>query len=387
MKKITICFLVLLWGSLTSEAQVAEKVVENFKNLKSISYQSAVRNKDFFSDVVYSDTIFSLISLEKLQPKSFKINGLQQSDWFNGINLFRLNPKDSTYRISEGMDKSLNFYKSLPYYITMLEKSLKENRLIKQLPDSTVNGISYYHLSVINLDSIKYNQRIFDTSSILIDQKNYFPYYYKNEIQGFVDGTNMFVSTFFEYYFSAYQLNDPSFPDLSMIELPYHYTLEKPEKAIPLLKTGTKAPDFKLRSVNGKEFHLAKEKGKIILLNFTMNGCPHCVESIETLNRVFSKYNRDKLLLVGINGYDTEEAIQKFNTKYQVQYPTFHIAGDSQKIIKDYCVTAYPTFYLIDQKGTIAQRFSGFHSGLEKELTNAIDKLIKPTNAAPLQDR
>ena len=373
-KNIFISTLLFLSCSYKSNAQVAEKIVKNFNSLKNVTYTSTAREKDFFSDEISNDTTRALISIESTKMNSFKIKGTNLEEIFDGNKLFKLNFSDSTYRVSL-KENSVYLYSSLPYLVNEIGKSIKEKKLITQLPDSIIKGISYYYFHITNSDTIKNNKRIFNLVSLLVDKKTYLPYYYKRDIQGFIDGTNTFGTIFSEYYFSNYKINDNTFPDLTVAQVSSNFTLEKPKKSFPLLKSGTKAPEVELSYADGNVFNLEKEKGKVILLNFTINGCPHCVEAIETLNRLFTKYKSEDLQIVSFDPYDTKNSILKFNNRFNVKFPTFIKSEKTNKILEDYHVDSYPTFYLIDKKGSIARTFSGYYPTLEAELNSAIDSI------------
>jgi thiol-disulfide isomerase/thioredoxin len=369
---ITWLFLSCSWNS---NAQIVEKIVKNFTGYGNVTYTSTLREKDFFSDNISNDTIRALISTEPGKLKPFKIKGTSQEEIYDGNKLFRLDFGNSTYRVSKKTENSFYFYRSLSYLISGIEENVKKNNLIIQLPDSIIKGVSYYYLHIINLDTIKNNKRIFNLVSLLVDKKTYLPYYYKNDIQGFIDGTNTFVTSFFEYYFFDYKINNKSFPDLTLTQVPSNFTLKKPTKPLLLLENGTKAPEVELSYAGGNVFNLEKGKGKVILLNFTMNGCPHCVESIETLNRLFAKYKSDDFIIVSINPFDTQESVLNFNSRFNVKYPAFISSEKSNKNIENYHVGGYPTFYLINKQGNIAKGFSGYYSTLEEELVDSIDML------------
>lgn len=374
-KNIVISTFIFLSCSWNSNAQVVEKIVKNFNSLRNVTYTSTHREKYFLSDNISNDTIKTLIYIEPSKIKYFKIKGTNREEIFDGNKLFRLNFNDSTYRVSQNTENSLYFYRSLPYLINEIEESIKENNLIIQLPDSIIKGVSYYYLHITNSDTINNNKRAFNLVSMLVEKKTYLPYYYKKDIQGFIDGTNTFVTAFFEYYFSDYKINNKAFPDLTLAQVPSIFTLEKPKKSLPLLKKGTKAPEIELSYPDGNVFNLEKGKGKVILINFTINGCPHCVESIETLNKLFAKYKSDDFLIVSVNPLDTQKSVLKFNSRFNVKYPTFISSEKSNKNVENYHVERYPTIYLIDKQGNIAKGFSGYYPTLEEELINSIDML------------
>ena len=53
-----------------------------------------------------------------------------------------------------------------------------------------------------------------------------------------------------------------------------------------------KAPDFKLRTVQGKLVNLSDYKGKVVLLNFWGTWCGPCLQEIPDFNKLYSKYNK-----------------------------------------------------------------------------------------------
>ena len=375
-RNILISAFLFLSCSFDTNGQVADKIVKNFNDLRNLGYTATLREKDFFSDKISNDTIRALISIDPIKEiKLFKIRGTDQEEIFDGNKLFKLNLNENTYRVSANTENSLYFYRSLPYFVKEIKESVKKQKSIIWLPDSIINGISYYYLHITNLDTIKNGKRIFNLVSLLVDKKTYLPYYYKRDMQGFIDGTNTFLTTFSEYYFSDYKINNKAFPDLAMIQIPSNFSLEKPKVSLPLLKNDTKAPEVELSYADGKLFNLEKEKGKVLLLNFTINGCPHCVESIETLNKLFTKYKSEDFQIVSINPYDTHESILKFNNRFNVKYPAYIKSEKINKILEDYHVDSYPTFYLIDKRGNIARGFSGYYPTLEVELTRSIDEI------------
>ena len=62
----------------------------------------------------------------------------------------------------------------------------------------------------------------------------------------------------------------------------------------------TKAPDFKLATISGEEFHLSDFEGKVIMLNFWGTWCPPYRKEIPDLVNLQAKYNKDGLEIVGI---------------------------------------------------------------------------------------
>lgn len=365
--------LILILGSLgfASKAQVTEQMISRFKQLKNLSYKSTTISKDFFSDNLYFDTVQSVITLKP--QLTFKMKAKKFEDIYDGNKLFKLQFSDQTYRMASDPSQGINYNESLPYLINRIADHLKKGIKPVQLKDSVLNGIHYFHVKIKDLDSVRNNKPVFSESTLLIDKKTYLPVYYRNNSQGFIDGTNTHLIVFNEYRFSHYRLNATKLPDLSTNVLPTNFSLEKPKERLPLLSKGSPAPEIALYTLNGQQLQLSAFKGKVLLLNFTINGCPHCVEAIETLNKLQAQYRPDDFALITINLFDDKAAILKFDQSFGIKYPSY---TSDQSAIEKYRIQGYPLFYVIDKSGNISYGLSGFSSALGKQLEQEIKQLL-----------
>jgi len=370
--KITLVFLALLCLVITAKAQVVEQMISHFNKLKNVSYKSTTISKDFFSDQLYFDTLQSTITKQSKQLV-FRFRGRAREDIHDGSKLFRLQFSDQTYRLSTNPEQATYYYESLPYLINRIANNLQKGIRAVQFPDSVVKGKSYTHFKIKDLDSIKNNKHVFSQTTVLIDKTANLPYYYRNDSKGFIDGTNTYLTVFNEYRFTDYQLNAKQFEDLTKMVLPANFTLEQPKVPIPLLAKGASAPEIPLYNLNGETSQLSAFKGKVVLLNFTINGCPHCVEAIETLNQLQEKYKTTDFAIISINLFDDKAAILKFDKSFDVKYNTYQ----SDKTAKEaYRVQAYPLFYVVDKSGNITNAYSGFSQDLGKQMVQEIKRLI-----------
>lgn len=67
-----------------------------------------------------------------------------------------------------------------------------------------------------------------------------------------------------------------------------------------LLKPGDVAPDFSLRTPDGKMVHLSNFKGKYVLLDFWASWCPDCRKDIPTVKVLHEKYG-SKVTFLGVS--------------------------------------------------------------------------------------
>jgi thiol-disulfide isomerase/thioredoxin len=60
-----------------------------------------------------------------------------------------------------------------------------------------------------------------------------------------------------------------------------------------LLKPGTEAPDFKLKTIDGKTFRLSSLRGQYVVLDFWASWCPDCRKDAPNLVRMHQQF-KDK---------------------------------------------------------------------------------------------
>lgn len=140
--------------------------------------------------------------------------------------------------------------------------------------------------------------------------------------------------------------------------------------ATGLLKTGTVAPDFKLKTPDGKVFKLNQWKGKYIVLDFWASWCPDCRKDAPNIVRMYNEFHARGVEFVGVS-FDTDaEAWKNGIAKYGIPYTQvselkkFH----DTEISKAYGVQWIPSMYLIGKDGKVVLG-TVLSDKLEKTLT------------------
>ncbi len=151
-------------------------------------------------------------------------------------------------------------------------------------------------------------------------------------------------------------------------------------KGIETLKAGTKAPDFKVQDLEGKEFHLASCCGKdAVLLFFWSFFCGPCREEIPMINQVAREYQGKGLQVLGVNldGREMKKAIDKFvvNEKIGFRILFDELAGDAFRVADPYGVAGTPALFLIDRNGVVA--FGVVGAVTAEQLKAEIGKVLK----------
>jgi peroxiredoxin len=122
---------------------------------------------------------------------------------------------------------------------------------------------------------------------------------------------------------------------------------------------GQKAPNFALKSADGKEFSLSKllERGPVVAAFYKVS-CPVCQFTFPYLQRMHQLYGSGDVTFLGI-GQDSPADAQKFAKQYGV---TFAMVTDekSYRVSNDYALTTVPTIFLINSDGTVQVSSTGF---------------------------
>lgn len=151
-------------------------------------------------------------------------------------------------------------------------------------------------------------------------------------------------------------------------------------KGIETLKTGAKAPDFKVQDLEGKEFQLSSSAGKdAVLLFFWSFFCGPCREEIPMINQMTREYQGKGLQVLGVNldGREMKKAIDKFvvNEKIAFRILFDELDRDAFRVADPYGVSGTPALFLIDRNGVVAFSVVGAVTG--EQLKAEIGKVLK----------
>lgn len=131
------------------------------------------------------------------------------------------------------------------------------------------------------------------------------------------------------------------------------------------LKIGSKAPDFKLRSIDGKEYSLKNFSDMPLLIIFMCNHCPYVQQKIDAIIKLAEKF-RDRVSVVGINsnaGYpgDDFEDMKNFANERGINFP--YLFDETQSIARAYGAVCTPDPFLLDSSHKLV-----FHGRIDDAL-------------------
>jgi peroxiredoxin len=121
------------------------------------------------------------------------------------------------------------------------------------------------------------------------------------------------------------------------------------------------APNFSLKTADGKVVELNKLKGKAVVVNFWATWCGPCRSEIPGMLEVYDRYRSKGLEIVGVSlDRDGWRVVSPYVDKTKITYPV--VLGD-EGIVEAYGgIEAIPTTFVIDKKGNIVEKHIGYMS-------------------------
>lgn len=105
-------------------------------------------------------------------------------------------------------------------------------------------------------------------------------------------------------------------------------------------------------------FKLSDIKSKYILIDFWATWCPPCVQMVPYIKELRQDFNHSDLEIIGVSADHNIKNLNKGIVAYQMNWK--HVYDELGDIANDFGVTAYPTMFLIDQKGKVLWKGEGF---------------------------
>ncbi|MBL8305842.1 MAG: TlpA family protein disulfide reductase [Rubrivivax sp.] len=135
------------------------------------------------------------------------------------------------------------------------------------------------------------------------------------------------------------------------------------------------APDFTLKSAEGRNLRLAEQRGQVVLVNFWASWCGPCRQEMPQLNRLYDKYRSSGFTMLGINIDDDPKNGAATAAKWGVKFP---VLLDADKTVsKLYDLGSMPATVLIDRDGKVRFLHRGYREGVEETYERQIRELVK----------
>jgi len=153
------------------------------------------------------------------------------------------------------------------------------------------------------------------------------------------------------------------------------------------MEIGNKAPDFRLKGVDDKEYTLDSFKDKkILVVIFTCNHCPYVKAYEDRLISIQNDYS-DNVQLIAINSNDSiaypDDSFEKMKERAKEKNFNFpYLRDETQEIAKDYDAERTPHIFVFDENrelkytGRIDDNWQEPEKVKKQELREALNSLI-----------
>ena len=135
------------------------------------------------------------------------------------------------------------------------------------------------------------------------------------------------------------------------------------------------APDFTLRTAEGRNLRLHEQRGQVVLVNFWATWCGPCREEMPRLNAMYEKYRKSGVVLLGVNIDDDPNTALATAKKLNVSFPV--LLDTDKHVSKLYDLSTMPSTVVIDRDGKVRYLHRGYREGDEAEYDQAIRGLLK----------
>jgi thiol-disulfide isomerase/thioredoxin len=157
----------------------------------------------------------------------------------------------------------------------------------------------------------------------------------------------------------------PAEPEAGARRIPHMYG--------PLV--GQPAPSLEGMGPYGKSLKLSDFRGKVVVVDFWMIGCPPCRAMIPHHRELVKRMQGRPFVLLGVNvGNDDGTAFEGFLEKEQMTWPNIY---DAQTQLPAWHVASPPTLDVVDAKGVYR-----YFSVDDKDLDAVVEKLVKEAESA-----
>lgn len=142
------------------------------------------------------------------------------------------------------------------------------------------------------------------------------------------------------------------------------------------VEIGAPAPAFATLSLDGDSVSLAKNRGKVVLLNIWATWCHPCRAEIPELVAIHAHYKARGLEMIGVSvdNEGTDDAIRSFITDFKMTFPIWRDPDERTTAL--FRTVGVPSTYLIDKEGVLRWRKIGPIAPNDTSLTNAIERAL-----------
>ncbi len=143
---------------------------------------------------------------------------------------------------------------------------------------------------------------------------------------------------------------------------------------MPVL-VGKEAPDFVLKSADGKNLRLSEFRGQVVLVNFWARWAGDSRQEMPALDRINTTYSRAGLVVLGVSVDEDARRAHEFAEAMKVGYPI--LFDTTSEIGRQYLLQSMPVTILVDREGVVRYSSVGYKRGDDRAYLDEIRELLR----------
>ena len=136
-----------------------------------------------------------------------------------------------------------------------------------------------------------------------------------------------------------------------------------------------KAQPFTLYDTDSVSYSLKDYPGKLVMIHFWADWCPHCREEFPKLQHVYEELQSEGFEILAVNSGQAKDHVQEIKDTYALTYPL--LVDEEAKTAEKYKVSGLPVSYFIDGNGMITEIVVGWIK--ESQIKDIVKKLKAET--------
>ena len=125
------------------------------------------------------------------------------------------------------------------------------------------------------------------------------------------------------------------------------------EAVTPAPFAGRPAPNFTLKTTDGKTSELAGRRGRPVIVNFWATWCGPCRTEMPELQAFYDDHHPKGLELIAVNIQESAEEVIQYRQMLGITFPT--VLDRDGSVTRQYLIRGVPSTFFIDAQGTIRQ--------------------------------
>lgn len=145
---------------------------------------------------------------------------------------------------------------------------------------------------------------------------------------------------------------------------------------IPAPREGFLAPDFSLKTLEGKTMTLSELHGQAVLVNLWATWCPPCRSEMPAIQKLYEEYQDQGLEVLAVNMtyQDNPQAVFPFAEENMLTFPI--LLEENGEMAHRYELRSLPSSFFINRDGTIEKVVIGGPMS-EALLRTRIESILK----------